>query len=55
MVGTRKPEQGLLMQYVCGFWLVNKKHCIINGHCVVCNYRESTSIKHVIKEREQDE
>lgn len=21
---------------VCGFYVVNNKHCIVNGHCVVC-------------------
>lgn len=21
---------------ICGFYAVNKKHCWINGHCVVC-------------------
>lgn len=26
------------MKYVCGFFAVNKKHCVPNGlkHCVVC-------------------
>lgn len=26
-----------MITYVCGFAAVNNgKHCIINGHCVVC-------------------
>lgn len=25
------------MKYICGFAAVNNgKHCMINGHCVVC-------------------
>lgn len=25
------------MNYICGFYAVNQKHCVIKGHCVVCN------------------
>lgn len=28
------------MRYECGFYAVNKKHCWINGHCVVCRVQE---------------
>lgn len=28
------------MDYVCGFYAVNGKHCWINGHCVVCKETE---------------
>ena len=24
------------MRYECGFYAVNQKHCVINGHCAVC-------------------
>lgn len=24
------------MKYECGFFATNKKHCVINEHCVVC-------------------
>lgn len=31
-----------IRKYICGFAAVNGgKHCIINGHCVVCKVTES--------------
>lgn len=29
-----------MLDYVCGFYAVNKKHCYINGRCVVCKEAE---------------
>lgn len=26
---------------ICGFKLVNGKHCILNGHCIVCRAKET--------------
>lgn len=23
-------------KFYCGFYAVNKKHCVVNGHCAVC-------------------
>lgn len=31
------------MTYICGFYAVNGKHCIINGHCVVCREGEKNA------------
>lgn len=31
------------MNYVCGFYAVNKKHCMINGHCVVCHTKDENN------------
>lgn len=32
-------------RYECGFAAVNNgKHCVINGHCVVCKEKENMSI-----------
>ena len=30
-------------EYICGFYAVNKRHCVPYGvdHCVVCKVRES--------------
>ena len=30
-----------MIEYICGFWAVNNKHCYINGHCVVCKEIEN--------------
>lgn len=27
------------MEYICGFYAVNKKHCMNGDHCIVCNYK----------------
>lgn len=27
-------------KYVCGFYAVNKRHCITNDHCVVCGIKD---------------
>lgn len=26
------------MATICGFYAVNKKHCMNGNHCIVCNY-----------------
>lgn len=29
-----------MTKYICGFYAVNGKHCIIKGKCVVCGEKE---------------
>lgn len=41
MIGSIESSQGYMMQNNCGFALVNKgKHCVLNGHCIVCSKEE---------------
>jgi hypothetical protein len=30
------------MNYICGFYAVNKTHCYNNGRCIVCGHIQNT-------------